>query len=57
MQSNYVRRSSYPPPVSRRGKRVVSAAARVTDGVVFYQYDLETPLDPALPRTGALDKR
>ena len=35
----------------RKGK-LVSAKARSTDGVVFYEYQFENPLDMSLPRTG-----
>ena len=41
---------------NRKGA-VVSAAARETEGIVFYQFQFDNPLDPVLPRTGAKDKR
>lgn len=42
--------------MSRKGN-IVSATARETEGVVFYQFQFDNPLDPALPRTGPKDKR
>jgi hypothetical protein len=39
------------------GGKMISASARETDGIVFYQYQFENPLDPNLPRTGPKDKR
>ncbi len=35
----------------------MSSLVRETDGVVFYEYQFENPLDPSLPRTGPKDKR
>jgi len=41
----------------KRNGRLVSSAVRETDGVVFYQFQFENPLDPSLPRTGPKNKR
>lgn len=35
---------------AKRGGKVVSSVARETDGVVFYQYEFENPVDFSLPR-------
>lgn len=35
----------------------MSASARETDGIVFYQYQFENPLDASLPRTGPKNNR
>ena len=35
----------------RKGK-LVSARARSTDGIIFYEFQFENPLDLSLPRTG-----
>lgn len=40
----------------RKGK-LVSAEARQTEGIVFYMFQFEYPVDPTLPRTGPKDKR
>ena len=37
---------------AKRGGTVVSSEARDSDGVVFYQYEFENPLDESLPRVG-----
>ncbi len=37
---------------AKRGGVVVSSEARDSDGVVFYQYQFENPLDESLPRIG-----
>lgn len=34
----------------KRGGKVVNAQARETDGIVFYQYEFENPVDNSLPR-------
>lgn len=41
----------------KRGGKLVDAKARQTDGIVFYQYQFENPLDPSLPRTGPKNNR
>jgi hypothetical protein len=33
------------------------AEARKTEGIVFYQFEFENPLDLALPRPGPKDKK
>ena len=40
----------------RQGK-LISATARETDGVVFYEFQFENPLDLNLPRTGPKNNR
>lgn len=42
---------------TKRGGVLKSALARQTDGIVFYQYEFENPLDPSLPRTGPKNNR
>lgn len=42
---------------AKRGGTVVSSRARETDGVVFYEFQFENPLDQSLPRTGPKDNR
>jgi PsbP len=37
---------------AKRGGKVVSAEARETEGLLFYQFQFEYDLDPTLPRTG-----
>ena len=37
---------------TKRGGTVTSSEARDSDGVVFYQYQFESPLDESLPRVG-----
>ena len=39
------------------GGKLIASSARETDGIVFYQFEFENPLDPNLPRTGPKDKR
>jgi hypothetical protein len=42
---------------TKRGGVLKSASARQTEGIVFYQYEFENPLDPSLPRTGPKNNR
>ena len=42
---------------TKRGGTLKSASARQTDGIVFYQFEFENPLDPSLPRTGPKNNR
>ena len=38
---------------SKRGGKLVSASARETEGIVYYAFQFENPLDPSLPRPGS----
>jgi hypothetical protein len=38
---------------TRRGGKVVSAKARKTEGIVYYEFEFENPLDATLPRPGS----
>ena len=42
---------------AKRGGELVKASSRVTEGVLFYDFEFNNPLDPSLPRTGAKDSR
>ena len=42
---------------TKRGGVLKSASARQTEGIVFYQFEFENPLDPSLPRTGPKNDR
>ena len=41
----------------KRDGKLISAKARITSDILFYDFQFENPLDPSLPRTGAKDKR
>jgi len=41
----------------KRDGTLVSSKARLTNNVLFYEFQFSNPLDPSLPRTGAKDKR
>lgn len=41
----------------KRGGQLVSAEVRDTDGIIFYQFQFENPLDMSLPRTGPKNNR
>ena len=36
---------------------IVSSKARVTDGIAFYAYQFDNPLDQSIPRTGSKANR
>lgn len=38
---------------TKRGGKLISATARETEGIVFYVFQFQNPLDPALPRPGS----
>jgi hypothetical protein len=41
----------------KRGGKLIKSTSRVTDGITFYQFEFENPLDLTLPRTGAKNNR
>ena len=42
---------------TKRNGILKNSSARETDGIVFYQFEFENPLDPSLPRTGPKNDR
>lgn len=42
---------------SKRDGQVVKASSRLTEGILFYEFEFSNPLDQSLPRTGPKDKR
>jgi len=42
---------------TKRGGQLVAGSARETDGVLFYAFQFENPLDDNLPRTGPKNNR
>jgi len=42
---------------TKRNGLLKSSNARETEGIVFYQFEFENPLDPSLPRTGPKNDR
>ena len=42
---------------AKRGGELMKASSRLTEGVLFYVFEFNNPLDPSLPRTGARDNR
>ena len=41
----------------KRGGELMKTSSRLTEGVLFYVFEFNNPLDPSLPRTGARDNR
>lgn len=41
----------------RTGGKLINAFSKETEGIVFYQYEFQNPLDPSLPRPGPKNRK